>query len=223
MISDGTAEIIIDPTQESLSFETQKKTVTGAHRVSEEIDVEKVDMDPSADVDDSGSVPNPIELIEGTISTGEDITVVGKANPASNGAIEETSIDANAVMTPDTGHLNIIDNLTGTTAVKKGARGVLLSVVGSVFLLGCLVLLLRISVVCCDENKVVFSIVITSRNPVPETVRGDLLHTAVRQSVINCVNCRIMQIHETTHTQILIGTGSVRRSPEADTTHHGFR
>jgi hypothetical protein len=143
MISDGTAEIIIDPTQESLSFETQKKTVTGAHRVSEEIDVEKVDMDPSADVDDSGSVPNPIELIEGTISTGEDITVVGKANPASNGAIEETSIDANAVMTPDTGHLNIIDNLTGTTAVKKGARGVLFSVVGSVFLLGGLVLLLR--------------------------------------------------------------------------------
>ncbi|ERG97244.1 MAG: hypothetical protein J07HQW2_03730 [Haloquadratum walsbyi J07HQW2] len=35
-------------------------------------------MDPSADVNDSGSVPNPIGLIKGTISTGEEITVVGK-------------------------------------------------------------------------------------------------------------------------------------------------
>ncbi|ERG93905.1 hypothetical protein [Haloquadratum walsbyi] len=142
-ISDGTAEIIVDPTQQSLSFETQKKTVTGAHRVSEEIDLENVDMDPSAEINDSGSVPNPIELIEGTISTGEEIAVVGKANPASNGATEETSIDANGVMTPTTGHLNIIDNLTRTTAVKIGAQGVLLSIVGSVFSLGGLIFLVR--------------------------------------------------------------------------------
>ncbi|ERG97243.1 MAG: hypothetical protein J07HQW2_03729 [Haloquadratum walsbyi J07HQW2] len=46
-------------------------------------------------------------------------------------------------MAPDTGHLNIIDTLTGTTAVKIGAWGVLFSVVGSVFLLGGLIFLLR--------------------------------------------------------------------------------
>lgn len=140
-ISDGTTEILVDPTRESLSLETHKKTVTGGEEVSREIDEEKVNVDPSAEISDSGSIPNPIELIEGTIRIGEEIIIIGKASPTPTEVAEDTDIgatgdaDANAIVTPETGHLDLRNDVSETTAPKAGIQGALALIFGSTFTL----------------------------------------------------------------------------------------
>ncbi|ERG94301.1 hypothetical protein [Haloquadratum walsbyi] len=138
-ISDETAGVLITPTTETLSLNTQKQTVTGGREVSSEIDEEKINVDPLAEISDSGSVPNPIELIEGALSLGEQMTVVGKANPTPKTGAKDTSIDvdtdADAVMTPETDHLNVMNDLTGTTVLKRDTVGALFAIVGSQFTL----------------------------------------------------------------------------------------
>lgn len=95
----------------------------------ERTDDERLDVDPSAYTSDVGELTMPIELSEGTIRVGEEITVVGKADPVT----EEASTDADGVMRSEEDHLAVMNDDPGSTAMKKAARGAFLLVVGLLF------------------------------------------------------------------------------------------
>lgn len=95
------------------------------------VDTERVDMDSSTDSEDSGAFGNPIELIEGTLTTGEEVTIVGKASEAAESVA--TDIDANAAMTSDGEQLLVTNDEPENTALRTGARGAFLVTAGLVF------------------------------------------------------------------------------------------
>lgn len=150
IVSDETAEIFVDPSRESLSLNTQTKTVTGGEEMLEQIEnTERVDVEPSAYTGYASSIPNPIELIEGTININETVTIVGKATQASkevtvdaNGGVDMNSetitdvdvdVDVNAIMTPQEQHLTVMNDEPRTTALKTGARGLFILILGLPF------------------------------------------------------------------------------------------
>lgn len=150
IVSDETAEIFVDPSRESMSLNTQTKTVTGGEEMLEQIEnTERVDVEPSAYTGDASSIPNPIELIEGTININETVTIVGKATQVSkevtvdaNGGVDMNSetitdvdadADINAIMTPQEQHLTLMNGESRTTALKTGARGLSILILGLPF------------------------------------------------------------------------------------------
>jgi hypothetical protein len=124
IVSDGTAEIYVNPTDESLSLDHEIDTVTGAELL-ERVDEARLDLEPSANTD-SGLFKNYIELVEGTLSVGETVPVVGKASAAP----ESGAGGADGVMTPAQGHLIVTNGEPESAALRTGARGLFLLVLG---------------------------------------------------------------------------------------------
>jgi E3 Ubiquitin ligase. len=131
VVSDGTAEIRVDPSEESLDIDTSTNTVGGRQEMQDHVNTERVDVDPSTDTEDSGAFGNPIELVEGTLTTGEEVTIVGKASKAAESVATET--DVSAAMTPDGEHLLVTNDGPENTALRTGARGAFLVTVGLIF------------------------------------------------------------------------------------------
>ncbi|RLM88041.1 hypothetical protein [Haloarcula sp. Atlit-7R] len=127
IVSDETAGIYVDPTEESLSLDHEIDTVTGAELL-ERVDEARLDLEPSAHTD-SGLFNSPIELVEGTIGVGERIHVVGKARTAPEGG----AVGADAIMTPEEGHLIVANDEPESAALRTGARGLFLLVLGIAF------------------------------------------------------------------------------------------
>jgi hypothetical protein len=127
IVSDGTGKILVNPTADSLSLTTNTNTVAGRKEMLEQVDVETVDLDASARTEDSGIIKNPVELTEGTVSVGEQITVVGKAVTApERGA-------ADAVMSPKAKHLTVMNDEPENTALRTGALGTFSLIFGLIF------------------------------------------------------------------------------------------
>jgi E3 Ubiquitin ligase. len=129
IITDGTGEILVDPDEDSLSLNMTTQRTTSSEELIERTDDDTLEFDPSAYTSDGGIIPKPIELREGTISLGEEITVVGEATPESEGELR----DGNAVMTSGTDHLMIMNDDPGNTAMRNAARGAFLLVIGAMF------------------------------------------------------------------------------------------
>ena len=124
IISDGTAEIYVNPTEESLSLEHERETVIG-EELLEQVDEARLDLEPSANTD-AGLFKSYIELVEGTLSVGETVSVVGKASTAPERGAE----GADGVMTPAEGHLIVANDEPESAALRTGARGLFLLVLG---------------------------------------------------------------------------------------------
>ena len=131
VVSDGTAEIRVDPSEESLEINTSTNTVGGREEMQDHVDTEKIDLDPSTDTKDSGALGNPIELIEGTLTTGEEVTIVGEASETADSVATET--DVSAALTPRGGHLLVTNDEPADTALRTAARGAFLVIVGVIF------------------------------------------------------------------------------------------
>jgi hypothetical protein len=142
IISDGTAEILVKPDEDSLSLNMTTTRPTSRQEIMEQTSDERLDLESSAYTSDVGDLTAPIELSEGTISVGENITVVGNATPVPADAFT----DADAVMTSEEAHLTIMNDDPGNTALKKAARGGFLLVLGVLFsVFGMLVLITAVS------------------------------------------------------------------------------
>jgi hypothetical protein len=129
IISDGTADILVNPDEGSLSLNMTANRLTSKREIMEQTADERLDLEPSAYISDVGELTVPIELNEGTISIGEKITVIGKADPV----LEEATTDADAVMTSEEDYLAVMNDDPGKTALKKAARGIFLLIVGLLF------------------------------------------------------------------------------------------
>lgn len=129
IVSDGTADILVTPDEGSLSLSMTAERPTSKREITERTADERLDFEPSADTSDIGDLTVPIELSEGTISTGEKVTVLGKADPVP----EKAATDADAVMTSERDYVAVMNDDPGTTALKKAARGGFLLIVGSLF------------------------------------------------------------------------------------------
>lgn len=127
IISDGTRDILVDPTEDSLSLTTNTNTVAGRKEMLERVDVETVDLDASDRTEDSGIINNPVELTEGTVSVGEQITVVGEAVTAPESGA------ADAVMSPEAKHLTVMNDEPENTALRTGALGAFSLIFGLIF------------------------------------------------------------------------------------------
>ena len=128
IIADGTGEILVDPDEDSLSLKTTTQRTTSKEELIERTDDGTVEFDPTAYTSDGEIIPKPIEFREGTISLGEEITIVGEANPESEGALR----DANAVMASGADQLTVMNDEPGNTAIKDAARGAFLLILGAV-------------------------------------------------------------------------------------------
>ena len=124
VVSDGTAEIYVDPTEESLSLAHETETVVG-EELLEQVDEARLDVEPSAHTD-SGLFNSHIELVEGTLSVGEKVTVVGNASTAPESGAE----GADGIMIPVDGHLIVTNDEPESAALRTGARGLFLLVLG---------------------------------------------------------------------------------------------
>lgn len=124
IVSDGTTEIYVDPTEECLSLDHETERVTG-DELLERVDEARLDLEPSAHTD-SGLFKSHIELVEGTLGVGERVHVVGKASTAP----ERGAGGADAVMTPEEGHLIVANDEPANAALRTGARGLFLLVLG---------------------------------------------------------------------------------------------
>jgi hypothetical protein len=124
IVSDGTADIYVNPTDESFSLNHEINTVTGSELL-ERVDEARLDLDPSAHTD-SGLFNSPVELVEGTLGVGEKVHIVGKARTAP----ERRAAGADAVMTPKEGHLIVANDEPQSAALRTGARGLFLLVLG---------------------------------------------------------------------------------------------
>ncbi|MDS0222305.1 hypothetical protein NDI54_13220 [Haloarcula sp. S1AR25-5A] len=124
IVSDGTAEIYVNPSEESLSLEQETETVTG-EELLEQVNEARLDLEPSSNID-TGLFNSYIELVEGTLSVGEKVSVVGKASTAP----EREVGGADGVMTPAEGHLIVANDEPESAALRTGARGLFLLVLG---------------------------------------------------------------------------------------------
>jgi hypothetical protein len=126
VVSDGTAEILVEPDEDSLAPDTTTRRPTSEREIAERTGDERLDVDPSAYASGGGGLTAPLELSEGTIGVGERVTVVGRASPVP----EEASTDADAVVTAEGDHLTVTNDDPGDTALREAARGGFLSVLG---------------------------------------------------------------------------------------------
>lgn len=126
IVSDGTTEIFVDPTEADLSLRHTRSTVTGGEEMLAQVDAERLDVEPSTHMGDTGVIKSRIELMEGALSLGERATVVGTTNPVPEGV----AVDADAVMTPEGGNLTVMTAEPRTTVLRTGARGIFLLVGG---------------------------------------------------------------------------------------------
>ena len=136
IVSDGTTEIYVDPTEESLSLEHETDTVIG-EELLEQVDEARLDLEPSTTTD-SGLFKSYIELVEGTLSVGEKVSVVGKASTAPERGVG----GADGVITAAEGHLIVANDEPESAALRTGARGFFLLVLGlglDIFGIGALV------------------------------------------------------------------------------------
>jgi hypothetical protein len=124
IVADGTAEIYVKPTEESLSLEHETETVIG-EELPEQVDEARLDLEPSANTD-SGLFKSHIELVEGALDVGEKVTVVGKASTAPDSGAG----GADGVMKPADGYLIVANDEPENAALRTGARGLFLLVLG---------------------------------------------------------------------------------------------
>ncbi len=124
VISDGTAEIYVDPAEESLSLDHETETVT-REELLKRVDEARLDLDPSVRTE-SGLLERYIELVEGTLGVGERASVVGKASTEP----EDGLVGADAVMTPEEGRLIVTNDAPARTGLRTGARGLFLLALG---------------------------------------------------------------------------------------------
>ncbi|EMA09560.1 hypothetical protein SAMN05443574_13911 [Haloarcula vallismortis] len=124
VVSDGTVEIYVNPTEESLSLAHETETVIG-EELLEQVDEARLDLESSATTD-SGLFKDPIELVEGTLSVGETVSVVGNASTAP----ETDAGGADGVMTPAAGNLIVANDKPESAALRTGARGLFVLVLG---------------------------------------------------------------------------------------------
>jgi len=89
------------------------------------VDEARLDLEPLANTD-SGLFKSYIELVEGTLSVGEKVSVVGKASTAP----ERGAGGADRVMIPAEGHLIVTNDEPKSAALRTGARGLFLLVLG---------------------------------------------------------------------------------------------
>jgi hypothetical protein len=129
IIADGTGEILVNPDEDSLSLKTTTQRTTSKEELIKRTDDDIVEFDSTAYTSDGETIPKPIELREGTISVGEEITVVGEANQESEGALRDT----NAVMASGADQLTIMNDDPRNTAMRNAARGVFLLMLGAMF------------------------------------------------------------------------------------------
>ncbi|MFD1643635.1 hypothetical protein [Halohasta litorea] len=136
IVSDETAEIYVNPTEENLSLEHETETVIG-EELLEQVDEARLDLEPSTNTD-SSLFKNRIELVEGTLSVGQKVSIVGEARTAP----EKGAGGADGVMTPAEGHLIVANDEPESAALRTGARGLFLLVLGlglDIFGIGALV------------------------------------------------------------------------------------
>jgi len=124
IVSDETGEIYVNHTEESLSLAHKTETVIG-EELLEQVDEARLDLEPSANKN-SGLFKNYIELVEGTLSVGETVSIVGEARIAP----ESGAGSADGVMTPTEGHLIVANDEPESAALRTGARGLFLLVLG---------------------------------------------------------------------------------------------
>jgi len=129
IISDGVTDILVDPDKESLSLNTTTKTPSTKKAIEEKIADERLEVEPSVYTSVLGDITKPIEVSEGTIGVGEKITVVGKATPVPAEAVT----DADAVMMSEEAHLTVMNDDSGSTALRKAGRGAFLLIFGLIF------------------------------------------------------------------------------------------
>lgn len=128
IISDGTARTLVDPDEDSLSLNTTTSRTTNESELTERASDERLELDPSAYISDGGVITSPIELREGTLGVDEKVTIVGKANTVP----EEATTDADAVIASEEDHLTVMNDDSGSTALRKAARGAFLLILGLV-------------------------------------------------------------------------------------------
>lgn len=129
IIADGTGEILVNPDENSLSLKTTTQRTTSKEELRERTDDDTLEFDPTAYTSDGEIIPKPIELREGVISLGGEITIVGEVNPESEGVPR----DANAVMASRADQLTVMNDDPGNTAIKNAVRGAFLLVLGAMF------------------------------------------------------------------------------------------
>jgi hypothetical protein len=122
VVSDETGAVRVEPTEGCLSLTSETETVTGETALLDRVDERWLDSRPSAR---SG----PIDLVEGTIGVGDRVTVVGRVRAASE------ADPVGGVATPETGHLLVTDDRPAAAALRTGARGAFLLVLGVVLIL----------------------------------------------------------------------------------------
>ena len=129
IIADGTGEILVNPDEDCLSLKTTTQRTTSKEEVINRTDDDIVEFDPTAYTSDGETIPKPIEFREGTISVGEEITVVGETNQKSEGALRDTD----AVMASGADQLTVMNDDPTNTAMRNAARGVFLLMLGAIF------------------------------------------------------------------------------------------
>ena len=126
VISDGGGKIFVDPDKENLLLNTTTETLS---RKKEQTDDTRIEVEPTSYRLALGETTKPVELTEGTINTGEKVTIIGKTVPVSKRAIT----NADAVMTSEEGHLTVIGDDARKVAKKKARQGALGLILGSGF------------------------------------------------------------------------------------------
>ena len=123
IISDGSGKISVDPNKESLLLDTTTETLSTK---KEQTDDSRLKVEPTSYRFALGETTKPVKLTEGTIEIGEKITIIGRPIPESEEAI--TGVDA--VITPEEGHLTVIDDAARNVAKKKARQGALGLILG---------------------------------------------------------------------------------------------
>ena len=129
IVADGTGEILVNPDEDCLSLKTTTQRTTSKEELINRTDDDIVEFDPTAYTSDGETIPKPIEFREGTISVGEEITVVGETNQKSEGALRDTD----AVMASGADQLTVMNDDPTNTAMRNAARGVFLLMLGAIF------------------------------------------------------------------------------------------
>ena len=129
IVADGTGEILVNPDEDCLSLKTTTQRTTSKEELINRTDDDIVEFDPTAYTSDGETIPKPIELREGTISVGDEITVVGETNQKSEGALRDTD----AVMASGADQLTVMNDDPTNTAMRNAARGVFLLMLGAIF------------------------------------------------------------------------------------------
>ncbi|MFD1632889.1 GIDE domain-containing protein (plasmid) [Haloplanus ruber] len=126
IISDGSGEVFVDPGKDNLSLNTTTETLSTK---KEQTADKRIEVEPTSYKLALGDSTKPVDLTEGTVSVGEEITVIGKTAPVP----EETITDADAVMTPEEGNLRLMDGDPQNIAKTKARQGTFALILASGF------------------------------------------------------------------------------------------